>query len=72
MVTLTALWLPILLSAVVVFVASSIIQRATRWHAGRFKRFSAEEAVIDTVRPFNLAPAGGALLTGGGFASLWP
>ena len=58
MVSLTALWLPILLSAAVVFVASSIIHMATRWHANDFKRFPAEDAVLDAVRPFNLAPAG--------------
>jgi len=56
MVSLTALWLPILLSAVAVFVASSIIHMATRWHASDFKKFPAEDAVLDAVRPFNLTP----------------
>ncbi len=55
MVSLTALWLPILLSAVLVFVASSIIHMATRWHAKDFKKFPAEDAVMDALRPFNLA-----------------
>jgi len=57
MISLTALWLPILLSAVVVFVASSIIHMALgRWHAADFKKFSAEDAVLDALRPFDLAP----------------
>ena len=56
MVSLTALWLPVLLSAVDVFVASSIIHMATRWHARDFTRASAEDALLDAVRPFNLAP----------------
>ena len=56
MVSLAALWLPILLSAVLVFVASSIIHMATRWHANDFGRFAAEDAVMDALRPFNLAP----------------
>jgi hypothetical protein len=56
MVSLAALWLPILLSAVLVFVASSIIHMATRWHANDFKKFAAEDAVMDVLRPLNLAP----------------
>jgi len=55
MVTLTALWLPVLVSAVVVFVASSIIHMATPWHAGDFKRLAAEDAVLDAIRTFDLA-----------------
>jgi hypothetical protein len=34
MVGLSALWLPILLSPVIVFVVSSIIHMATPWHKG--------------------------------------
>jgi hypothetical protein len=56
MVSLTALWLPILLSAVLVFVASSIIHMALRWHSSDFKRFANEDAVMDALRAFNLPP----------------
>ena len=56
MVSLVDLWLPILLSAVLVFVASSVIHMALRWHSKDFKRFAAEDAVMDALRPFNLAP----------------
>lgn len=56
MVSLAALWLPILLSALLVFVASSIIHMATRWHANDFGRLTAEDAVMDALRPFGLAP----------------
>lgn len=56
MVTLTALWLPILLSAVVVFVASSVIHMALPWHSRDFKRFGDEDAVLDALRPFELPP----------------
>jgi hypothetical protein len=57
MVALTALWLPILLSAVVVFVASTIIHTALhRWHSNDFRKLPAEDAVLDAVRAFNLAP----------------
>lgn len=57
MVSLTALWLPILLSAVLVFIASSIIHMALAWHSGDFKKFPSEDAVLDALRPFNLPPA---------------
>ena len=56
MVSLAALWLPILLSAVAVFVASSIIHMALPWHSKDFKKFPAEGAVLDAMRPFNLGP----------------
>jgi hypothetical protein len=56
MVSLVDLWLPILLSAVLVFLASSVIHMALRWHSKDFTRFAAEDAVMDALRPFNLAP----------------
>jgi hypothetical protein len=57
MVSLTALWLPILVSAALVFVASSIIHMALRWHSSDFKRFPDEDGVMNALRPFNLPPA---------------
>ena len=38
MVALSALWLPILLSAVVVFITSSIIHMATPWHKNDYSK----------------------------------
>lgn len=54
MVELTALWLPILLSAVVVFIVSSIIHMATPWHKNDYKKIPDEGKVLDALRPFNL------------------
>lgn len=56
MVSLIDLWLPILLSAVLVFVASSVIHMLLRWHSGDWKKLSAEDSVLDALRPFGLAP----------------
>jgi hypothetical protein len=56
MVSLTELWLPILLSAVLVFIASSVIHMALGWHASDYKKFASEDAVMDALRPFKLAP----------------
>ena len=38
MVSLAALWLPILLSAVIVFIASSIVHMAMPWHKNDYPR----------------------------------
>ncbi len=56
MVSLAALWLPILLSAVLVFIASSIIHMVLRYHSSDLRKIPAEDAVLDALRPFNLAP----------------
>jgi hypothetical protein len=56
MVSLTSLWLPILLSAVVVFVASSIIHMALGYHAGDFKKVPDENALQEAFRRLGVAP----------------
>ena len=56
MTALSALWLPILLSAVIVFVASSIIHMATPWHHGDYPKVPDEDKVMAALRPFNIAP----------------
>ncbi|HVU31847.1 MAG TPA: hypothetical protein VHE61_00335 [Opitutaceae bacterium] len=56
MITLASLWLPILLSAVFVFVASSIVHMALPWHRSDFRKTPNEDAVMDALRPFSLPP----------------
>ena len=56
MVSLTALWLPILLSAVIVFVASSIIHMLLGYHSSDWSSFDREEGILDALRPFALKP----------------
>jgi hypothetical protein len=56
MVPLMSLWLPIVLSAVIVFVVSSIIHMLLGYHANDFARVPAEDAVMDAIRPFNIPP----------------
>lgn len=56
MVTLTALWLPILLSAVAVFLVSSAIHMASPWHKGDYRRLQNEDAVTGALRPLALPP----------------
>lgn len=56
MVEMHLLWLPILLSAVIVFVASSIIHMATPLHKKDYPRLEAEDRVMDALRPIAIPP----------------
>jgi len=56
MVPLMSLWLPILLSAVIVFLVSSVIHMLLGYHASDFAQVPGEDAVMDAVRPFNIPP----------------
>ncbi|MEZ4413725.1 MAG: hypothetical protein R2910_12125 [Gemmatimonadales bacterium] len=56
MVGLATLWLPILLSAVVVFLASSVIHMMTPWHKGEYRAVPNEDEVMKALRPFAIPP----------------
>ena len=56
MVSLTALWLPIVLSAVFVFVASSIIHMALRYHRNDVAKVNGEDAVMAALRAAGVTP----------------
>lgn len=56
MVSLMSLWIPILLSAVAVFVASSIIHMALPYHRNDLKAVPSEDRFLDAVRSFNIPP----------------
>jgi hypothetical protein len=47
MTLLSALWLPILVSAVLVFVASSLIHMASPWHKTDYPTLANEQQVMD-------------------------
>lgn len=56
MVPLTSLAIPILLSAVIVFVASSVIHMFLPIHRSDLKKLPKEDEVMDALRPFNIPP----------------
>ncbi len=56
MTGLLALWLPILLSSVIVFIVSSIIHTVLPWHKNDFRKVPNEDKVMDAVRPFAIPP----------------
>ena len=56
MTALSALWLPILLSAVIVFVVSSLIHMGPFWHKTDYPRIPNEDKVIQALRPLAIPP----------------
>jgi hypothetical protein len=56
MVTLAQLWIPILLSAVCVFAASSLIHMVVKWHASDYKALANEDEVRAAIRKGTPAP----------------
>ena len=56
MTPLGSLWLPILLSAVAVFLASSLIHMVLPWHKGDYPRMPNEDAFRAAVRPLAIPP----------------
>jgi len=54
MVPLTALWLPILLSAIIVFIASSIMHMLLPYHRGDYKQLPDEDRLLAALRTAGL------------------
>jgi hypothetical protein len=56
MVPVTALWLPIIVAAAIVFVASSVIHMVLGYHAADYGELPGEDDVQAALRKFNLPP----------------
>jgi hypothetical protein len=56
MVSLSALWLPILLAAVIVFIASSIIHMVLPYHRSNYRKLPEEDKIRAALRALNLTP----------------
>jgi hypothetical protein len=56
MTGLDLLLLPILLSSVFVFIASSIIHMGPLWHKNDYPRYADQDKVMDALRPLNIPP----------------
>jgi hypothetical protein len=56
MTDLSSLWLPILLSAVIVFVVSSVIHTVTPWHKGDYLKVPSEDKFMEALRPMAIPP----------------
>jgi hypothetical protein len=53
---LSALWLPILLSAVIVFVVSSVLHMVLPYHKNDYRQLPDEEKILGALRPAGLQP----------------
>lgn len=56
MIGIATLWLPILLSAVVVFVVSSVIHMFAGYHNGDYRKYPQQEALLDRLRADGATP----------------
>lgn len=56
MTSLLALWLPILISAVFVFIASSVIHMVLGWHNKDYPKLGQEDQFMAALRPLAIAP----------------
>lgn len=66
MVGVMSLWLPILLAAVVVFLASYVLHMVLKYHHSDFARVPSEEDVMDAIRNANVPPGDYMMPYGGG------
>jgi hypothetical protein len=70
MVPVSSLWIPIVLSAVIVFVASSIIHMALGYHRSDVRRLPQEDNVMAALRPFSIQPGDYAVPCAGSMAAM--
>jgi hypothetical protein len=56
MVGLFALWLPVLVAAVIVFIVSSVVHMASPWHKNDYPKMENEDKVMEVLRPLNIPP----------------
>jgi hypothetical protein len=56
MTALSALWLPVLVSAFLVFVASTVIHMFLPWHRNDYLKMPNEDRALDALRPLAIPP----------------
>ena len=55
-VSFASLWLPLVLAAVIVFIASSVIHMGPLWHRSDFPQLPREAEVLSALKPLALPP----------------
>ena len=56
MVPALSLWLPVLLSAVYVFIASSLVHMVLKYHGSDFSKLPGEDEIMDRLSEYNIPP----------------
>jgi hypothetical protein len=70
MVPVLSLWIPILLSAALVFVVSSVIHMVLGYHQYDYRRLGKEDEIMSALRRFNLPPGDYAFPHAGTFEAM--
>lgn len=70
MVSIMSLWLPILLSAVFVFIVSSIIHMLIPYHRNDFSKLPSEDEVMEDLRKYNIPPGDYAIPNAGSMEAM--
>jgi hypothetical protein len=70
MVSLTSLWIPVLLAAVLVFVASFLIHMVLPYHRSDYGRVPSEDDVLEALRKAGVTPGDYVLPNAGGPAGM--
>jgi hypothetical protein len=68
--TSLSLWAPILLSAVIVFVLSSVIHMAPLWHRSDYPPMPRESEALDALRPLGIPPGSYMIPRAGGMKEM--
>jgi hypothetical protein len=55
-IPLASLWMPIILSAVIVFLASSVIHMGPLWHRSDYPKMPREAEALEALRPLGIPP----------------
>lgn len=69
-VPIMSLWLPIVVSALFVFIVSSIIHMVFKYHANDFAQLPGEDQVMDALRKFNIPPGNYAMPRAGSMKAM--
>jgi len=69
-VPVLSLWLPIVLSAVFVFLASTIIHMFLGYHRGDLRKVPREDEVMEALRPFEIPPGDYGIPYGGSMKAM--
>lgn len=56
MISIVSLWLPILLAAVLVFIASSVIHMFLKYHQNDYAKLPDEDGAMNALRPLGIPP----------------
>jgi len=70
MVSLASLWIPILLSAVAVFLVSFLIHMVLPYHRSDYGKVPFEDSVMDALRKFGIAPGDYMIPCAGGLEAM--